>query len=222
MVKKFPASYWCKKFILCWLETSSVPILSHMYPIHSLPPCVPKVNFNIILTTMPRAFKFPLSFRPSSQNFVRISHLPMSAKCLAHVILLTLIVLIVFGHHHHHHIAIKELGHLLTLSGLTSRNLFSGLPWFLLPFGVQFFLSIFVICYMADYPDWYKLHPKTQKEPRKTIEETTWYVRLKWVKRTNCSSPYYTVFSALLHPNILLSTLFSDTLNCVFFFNVKD
>jgi hypothetical protein len=50
----------------------------------------------------------------------------------------------------YHHVAIKELGHFLTRPGLTrqSRSLFSGLPWFLLPFGVSFFI-MWVICYVA-------------------------------------------------------------------------
>ena len=39
------------------------------------------------------------------------------------------------NHHHHHHLGIMQLGHLLTRSGLTSGNLFNGLPCFLPPLG---------------------------------------------------------------------------------------
>jgi hypothetical protein len=44
-------------------------------------------------------------------------------------------------HHHHHQEANMVFGHLLTHSGLTClRRLFNGLPWFLLPFGLYFFI----------------------------------------------------------------------------------
>jgi hypothetical protein len=40
------------------------------------------------------------------------------------------------NNNNNNHLAVKDLGHLLTRSGLTSRRLFNGLPWFLLPFWV--------------------------------------------------------------------------------------
>jgi hypothetical protein len=71
-----------------------VPILRHMHPVHSFPPSFFKIHFYIILQSMPRSSEWPLTFRFSDQNFVRISHLPVRATCTAHLILLDLITLV--------------------------------------------------------------------------------------------------------------------------------
>lgn len=52
-----------------------IPIHSHMNPVHTLPWLFPKVNFNIILPSMPESSKWPLSFRLFSQSFVCTSYL---------------------------------------------------------------------------------------------------------------------------------------------------
>jgi hypothetical protein len=39
-----------------------VPILSQMSPVHTFPPCFPKIHSNIILTSVPRSSKWPLNF----------------------------------------------------------------------------------------------------------------------------------------------------------------
>jgi hypothetical protein len=53
-----------------------------------------------------------------------------------------------YYHHHHHHVAIKELDHLLTRSGLTHPEVFRSS---LVPFAFYdvLFKSIWVICYVG-------------------------------------------------------------------------
>jgi hypothetical protein len=46
---------------------------------------------------MPRSSEWSLPFRLSNQNFVLISHLPMSVTCPTHLIPLDLITLIISG-----------------------------------------------------------------------------------------------------------------------------
>jgi hypothetical protein len=53
----------------------SVPIVSHMNPIHTLQPYFPKIYFNFILLSTPRSPRRYLPIRLSNRNFVLISHL---------------------------------------------------------------------------------------------------------------------------------------------------
>jgi len=52
-----------------------VPIISQINPVHTLPPYFPTIHSNIILPSMPRSYKWSLSFRFSNQNTVCISQL---------------------------------------------------------------------------------------------------------------------------------------------------
>jgi hypothetical protein len=52
-----------------------------------------------------------------------------------------------YHHHNHHHVAIKELGHMLTSSGLTHLEVWSSLVTS--TFWDVVFLSVCVICYVA-------------------------------------------------------------------------
>jgi hypothetical protein len=51
-----------------------LPILSHMHPVHTFPPCFPKDHSNIILPSMPMSSEWSLPFRISEQNFTYIPH----------------------------------------------------------------------------------------------------------------------------------------------------
>jgi len=53
-----------------------VPILSHMYPVHTLPPYFFKIHSNIIHLAMPRSSEWSLPIRFSYQNLLYVSHLP--------------------------------------------------------------------------------------------------------------------------------------------------
>jgi hypothetical protein len=55
-----------------------VHILSHMNPVHTIPPYFPEIHSNIILLSTSRSSEWFLPFRFSDQNFVSISHLSHS------------------------------------------------------------------------------------------------------------------------------------------------
>jgi hypothetical protein len=65
-----------------------VPFLSQMNPVHTFPPCFPKIHSNIILLFTPRSSQWHISFRFYDHNFARISHLThanyMSRPCRSH------------------------------------------------------------------------------------------------------------------------------------------
>jgi hypothetical protein len=85
---EIPHLLWNQK-VHCRVHKIPPPtsILSHMNQIRTLQPYFPKISFNIVLSSTPRSFKWSLSFRLSSQNFVRISHLPNSCQmvCPCHL-----------------------------------------------------------------------------------------------------------------------------------------
>jgi hypothetical protein len=119
-------------------------ILNHFNPVHILPPYFLTVHFNIILPSTPRSSDWVPPFRHSSQNFVRISHLPRA--CYMH------------------------------------RS--SDPPWF-------------------DHPN------------------NIWF-EYNLCSSSLCSFLQPTVTSSLLGPHILLSILFSNTLNLCSSLNVTD
>jgi hypothetical protein len=56
-------------------SSQSVPILSQINPIHTPKPHLPKIHFNVKLTSTPRSSEWSLPFRLPNQDFVSISHL---------------------------------------------------------------------------------------------------------------------------------------------------
>jgi hypothetical protein len=76
---------------------SPVRILSHMSLIEAKKHYFPKTHFSIIISSTPSSSDWSLPFRPSNQNFVCISNLPMRATCNVHLILIDLISLIIYG-----------------------------------------------------------------------------------------------------------------------------
>jgi hypothetical protein len=73
-----------------------VPILSQMNPFHTLTPYFSKIQFNVVLLSMPRSPSglFPSGFQTEIVYVFEIA--PMHAACFAHLILLDLITLTVF------------------------------------------------------------------------------------------------------------------------------
>jgi hypothetical protein len=57
-------------------KPATVPIQSHMNPVHSLRPYSFKIHFNIILPSMSRTSVWSPPFRPSIQELVLIFLLP--------------------------------------------------------------------------------------------------------------------------------------------------
>jgi len=86
-----------------WNRVHNGPILYrllvHFNKFHNLSHNFFKIQFNILLPSMPRSSKWFLPFSSYSQNFICIflPYLPMHGACPAHVILLDLITLIIFG-----------------------------------------------------------------------------------------------------------------------------
>jgi hypothetical protein len=68
----------------------------YLYLYHIVPPCFPKINFNIILLSTPRSPKFP--FPPGFLTKIFYEFIsPMLATCPTHLILLDLITRINAG-----------------------------------------------------------------------------------------------------------------------------
>jgi len=66
----------------------------NLYPVHTIPPYLPKIQLNIILPSMTSLLRglFPLSFSTKILYVFLIS--PMHATCPTHLIILDLITLI--------------------------------------------------------------------------------------------------------------------------------
>jgi hypothetical protein len=83
--QEFPQLLWNPKiYYHVQKSLSSVPILCQMNLIHTSKSYVPKIHFNIVLSSMPRSSKWSLPFRLSNQNFVRISHLAHASFDMLH------------------------------------------------------------------------------------------------------------------------------------------
>jgi hypothetical protein len=80
--------------LLCSQETSTVPILSQISPIHTTPSHLPKPHFNINLLSTFRSSECSLSFWLSDKNCNAFLLFPMRAIFPAHLILLQLILII--------------------------------------------------------------------------------------------------------------------------------
>jgi hypothetical protein len=76
LLKKMIVVHLFKKFLVSHKSPQFVPILSQMSPFHTLLFYFSKINFNIILSSLPRSSEWSLPFSLSNQNVVRISHLP--------------------------------------------------------------------------------------------------------------------------------------------------
>jgi len=74
-----------------------VPILSHIYSVHTTTSHFLKIHLNVILPSTPGSCKWSLSLWFPHQNPVYTSLLPIRATCPAHVILLDLITWTIFG-----------------------------------------------------------------------------------------------------------------------------
>jgi hypothetical protein len=74
-----------------------VPILSHIYPIHTTPSYHSKTHFNMVHTPMFWSSQWSLSFWLSHQYSICIPLIPIRATCPAHFILLYLIIPIILG-----------------------------------------------------------------------------------------------------------------------------
>jgi len=72
-----------------------VNFLSQMHQVHTRSPYFPKIHSNIIFQFTHRFSKWSLPFRFSNHNILCMSHLPIRATCLTHLILLDLITLII-------------------------------------------------------------------------------------------------------------------------------
>jgi hypothetical protein len=59
--------------LTCSQESATGPYLIQMNPVHTLIPCFPKINFNIIVPSTFRSFKWFLPFRLPNQMFLRIN-----------------------------------------------------------------------------------------------------------------------------------------------------
>jgi len=65
----------------CSQESTTVSVLSHMYPVHIVRPSSFKIHFNFTLPSTPRSPKWALSFRFSDGSFVCNSY-PPHANCV--------------------------------------------------------------------------------------------------------------------------------------------
>jgi len=75
-VSQIPCILWNPKvYYHIHKGPAAIPILSQMYPVHTLPPYSPKIHSNIIFSYTPRSSKWSLPFRFFNQNIVCISHL---------------------------------------------------------------------------------------------------------------------------------------------------
>jgi hypothetical protein len=75
----------------------TVPILSQINPINTIPSYVSKIHFNIVHLPRSWSFQWSLSFWLSYQYPTCIPHLPIRAICPVHLILFELIILTILG-----------------------------------------------------------------------------------------------------------------------------
>jgi hypothetical protein len=77
LVKKYPAFLWNPKVHhRVHKSPPPDPILSQPNPVRPIDPYLPKVQFNVILPTMPRSSQWSLALGPPNQNPVSTSPLP--------------------------------------------------------------------------------------------------------------------------------------------------
>jgi hypothetical protein len=80
LVNKFPIFYGTRIFITEFTTARQIS------PVHALPPCFFKTNFNITLPPMPMSPTRYLSFAFPHQHSTRSYPLPIHATCPAHLI----------------------------------------------------------------------------------------------------------------------------------------
>jgi hypothetical protein len=103
LVKKFPAFYGTRKFIVDSQQPAACP---YPEPNQSFPRSCPfhylNIHFNIILLTKPKTSKWSLSLRFVQQTLYASLLLPIRARWRVHLILLDLISLTILGELFHH------------------------------------------------------------------------------------------------------------------------
>ena len=96
LVKKFPAFYGTRRFIIALQVSTNAPILSQIDPVHTPTFHLLKIHRNIILPSTPGSPQWSLSHRFPNQNPVHPSP-PIRATCPAHLILLHMITRTILG-----------------------------------------------------------------------------------------------------------------------------
>ena len=98
LVKKYPPIFWNPKFH-CRIHKIplTVPILSQINLVNVHPSHFSKNSFNIILPSVPKPTKWPLSRRFPHQILHTPLLSPIRATCHAHLILLDLITRTILG-----------------------------------------------------------------------------------------------------------------------------
>jgi hypothetical protein len=76
LVNQIPAFYGTWSFITVFRGACHQSILSQMNPVLTFLPYFPKINFNIVLISMPSSSEWSLPFRLLNQNCSHISHIP--------------------------------------------------------------------------------------------------------------------------------------------------
>jgi len=69
--EEIPHFLWNLKVHCCVHKSLPlVPVLIHVYSVHTFPPCIPKIHYNIMFLSTPRSSEWSLSLRFSDKKFV--------------------------------------------------------------------------------------------------------------------------------------------------------